>query len=162
MGLYDIQTGRRIGTARPVEALNPLAKHFGDSLDMQKVAAANKRQQGLRRATLAMAKEINGSSGALAALPWMRPATERRTAISVAPKGKALEANNGAPALSSAEYAELEELAASLQQPDEAAQAYEKPAFFASELERYGFLFDLAVVESRRLDGEDAAFMMTA
>ena len=160
VGLYDIQSGKRIGTARPTEALNPLAKHFGDSLDMQKVAAANKRQQHLRRSTMAMAKEIDGSNEALMALPWMRPAAERRTPLTVIPGNKALEA---APesrlVISDAEYAELEAVAATIKAEAANAPAYEKPAYFSSELERYEFLFDVSIVEHKPLTNEDAAFM---
>lgn len=160
VGLYDIQSGQRIGTARPVEALNPLAKHFGDELDMMKVAAANKRQQNLRRATMAMAKEIDGSNEALMALPWMRPAAERRTPLNVRPGRKALEAETPAlPALTEAEAAELAAVAASIKEELSNSPAYEKPDFFASELERYEFLFDLSVVKKTQLTSEDAAFM---
>ena len=39
------------------------------------------------------------------------------------------------------------------------APAYEKPAFFASERERYEYLFDVSVVERLTLTDDDAAFM---
>ena len=161
VGLYDIQSGKRIGTARPVESLNPLAKHFGDSLDMQKVAAANKRQQSLRRSTFALAKEIDGSSEALMALPWMRPAAERRTTLQIRPGGKAVEADKAAPApaLTEAEFRELEAMAASLKAAQKNAPSYDRPTYFSSELERYEYLFDLAIVERITLTSEDATFM---
>ena len=161
VALYDIASGKRIGTARPVEALNPLARVFGDELDMRRVAAANKRQQQLRRSTMELARELDGNDEALRALPWMRPASERRQPLTVVPGKKTLEAAPKAlpAAVSEAEAAELAALAEKIKADKAARPAYEVPPFFASERERYEFFFNLSVVEGVTLTDEHAGMM---
>ena len=160
VGLYDIQSGKRIGTARPVESLNPLAKHFGDSLDMQKVAEANKRQQMLRRSTLALAKEMDGNTEALDSLPWMLPAVERRVALAPVQGRKVVETEQAsAPVLTESEYAELAAVAEASRARLAAKPGYESPGFFSNRLERYEFLFGVVHEQGHTPTAEDAAFM---
>ena len=159
VALYDIESGRRIGTAHPVESLNPLAKHFGDELDMLKVAEANKRQQALRRSTMALARELDGNTEALDALPWMRPANERRVPLTVIQGGKAVEPTPAIPTLTEAEAAELAALAERLKAEKAAAPAYELPQYFSSQAEKYECLFELSVCKGVVLTEGDAAFM---
>lgn len=164
VALFDIESGVRIGTARPVESLNPLARVFGDELDMLKVQAANKRQQSLRRSTMQLAKELDGNDEALKQFPWMLPASERRTPVVIpsgnaAPKITQKSLPPATPEISQAEEAELQALAAKLKAEKAAKPAYDVPAFFASELERYDFLFNLSVAEGVMLAKNDADFM---
>ena len=154
VALYDCESGARLGTAKPVEALHPLARVFGDELDLLKVAEANKRQQALRRSTLALAKEIDGHADALQALPWMRPAAERRTAVAPpnASKPEAL------PEFSAAQLAEFESLTARLEAEQAAAPPYELP-FFGSEADKYEHLFQLCHFDRVDLLPAHRAFM---
>lgn len=158
VGLYDIRTNRKIGVAKPVEALNPLAAVFGDELDMQKVSEANKRQKALRGKTMELVREMDGKNAdALESLPWMRPATERRQPIQMRPRQP--EALPQAPELSEAEKAELAAIAEQYRQAEAAQPAYTLPEFFASELDKYAYLFEISVINGTPLKQEDAEFM---
>jgi putative transposase len=172
VNLVDIESGDAVGKAYPVESLNPLAKHFGDALDMQKVAEANKRQQQLRRGTLEMARLSDGNNEALMSMPWMLPATERRTPIELPqPKKETLAAlcpitGSSAsrdpvtiPALSESETTALQAVSEQLKAKKINFPAYESPDYFGSERERYEFLFALAVIQNVDLTDEDTAFM---
>ena len=157
VGLYDIRTNRKIGVAKPVEALNPLAAVFGDELDMQKVNEANKRQKALRGKTMELAREMDGGSAdVLESLPWMRPANERRQPIQMRPRQpEALPQ----PELSEAEAAELAAIAEQYRQAEAAQPAYTLPEFFASELDKYAYLFEISIINGTPLKQEDAEFM---
>ena len=161
VSLYDIESGTRIGTARPVEALNPLARVFGDELDMFKVAEANKRQTALKRKTLELARELDGAPEALDALPWMRPALERRVPLTVISGGKAEAQPPALPSgtLTEEDAAELAATSRRIQAEKAAEPTYTVPPFFASQRERYECLFELSVMEGVTLTREDAAFM---
>lgn len=165
--LYD--DGRYIATARPVASLNPLAKHFGDKLDMDSVAAANKRVRQMKRDTVRLARELDGRAAeALGGLPWMQPAQERRTPLTVVPARGAMPAAQDrrmlpeahpTPDMSEAEAQELRAALEDLTARQAARPEYEAPAFFANAREKYEFLFEVSVGEGKRLTPEDARFM---
>ena len=158
VGLYDIKTNRKIGVAKPVEALNPLATVFGDELDMQKVREANKRQKALRGKTMELVKEMDGKSAdVLESLPWMLPAKERRQPLLL--RSRQSEALPQAPELSEEEAAQLAAIAERHQQAEAVQSAYTLPEFFASELDKYAYLFDISVINGTPLKPEDAEFM---
>lgn len=166
--VYVYDEGRLLCTARPVTTVNPLASLLGDELDVATVKAAQKQVANLRRDTRKQATALaawGASTEALTALPWMLPATERKTPLTLIEGGKVSVSETATPALpavsvlSEAEAAELHALSERLQAERVAAPAYEKPAYFASERERYEFLFDLAVVGKTPLAHEDTAFM---
>jgi putative transposase len=155
VNLFD-QEGRSLGKAYPTKAINPLAKHFGDSLDMLAVQEANKRQRTLKKATLGLAKELDGDMppSALDKLPWM--GTGEKTPLRVVPKPKT---TTPEPEIDEAEIARLEAVKAKVQSlPSDIPN---RPSFFASEYERYDWCFEQAVKKGLQLPAEDQAFMTT-
>ena len=137
-----------------MRAVNPLAKHFGDELDMLEVKAANKRQAALRRQTRDLARELDGDDAeGLEQLPWMPKARTEPVPLKVVKTPMSAE-----PELDDAERARLEALSRQALEAAEARPAYESPKYFRSELERYEFLFDLAESRGVVLTVEDAAW----
>ena len=145
--------GKPLGEARPVVALNPLAKHFGDHLDLLQVGEANRRMTALKRATVRAAAELGEGEGftALPFLPKPEPVT-----LSIVPKP----ARAPEPELSEADRERLEARARSLAVEVGSAPAYQAPALgFRTPLDRYEFLFKASVIQGHALQPEDAAFM---
>lgn len=145
--------GERIGTARPVEALHPLARMFGDELDLIKVQEANKRQRQLKSATMKIVKAFDaeiGESG-LQSLPWMK---QESAPLKAVPKPKAVQAD---PTIDDVEKERLEALQVKVRQLP--TSTMEIPAFFASELEKYEWCFEQAVKNGCELPGEYQSFM---
>ncbi|MGE4195300.1 MAG: integrase, partial [Pseudodesulfovibrio sp.] len=145
--------GERIGTARPTEALHPLARLFGDELDLIKVQEANKRQRQLKSATMKLVKDFDaevGESG-LQTLPWMRQESVPLKAVPM-PKKAAEE-----PVIDEAEIARLEAVRAKIKALP--TNTLKRPAFFASEYERYEWCFQQSVVNGFVLPEEDQEFM---
>jgi putative transposase len=145
--------GERIGTARPTEALHPLARLFGDELDLIKVQEANKRQRQLKSATMKLVKDFDaevGESG-LQTLPWMRQESVPLKAVPM-PKKAAEE-----PVIDEAEIARLEAVRAKIKALP--TNTLKRPAFFASEYERYEWCFQQSVVNGFVLPEEDHEFM---
>ncbi|EMG37332.1 integrase family protein [Desulfocurvibacter africanus PCS] len=145
-----------IGQAAPTEAIHPLARHFGDELDLLKVQEANKRQRQLKQQTMNLARELDVSvqDSGLSELPWMR--REKQSLRSV-PKPKAKAEPAG---LTPERRAELEALGKALQAaPTDIRPAYSAPEYFASTIDRYDFLFDVSVKQGLALAPDDAAWM---
>ena len=145
--------GKKIGEARPVEMLNPLAKHFGDSLDLQKVAAANKRLTALKRSTLAAARELDEAGPGLAVLPFVpRPEPTPLRVVASRPTPE--------PEVSEADRARLEAVQRKALAAIGSRPEYEAPDMgFRSPLDRYDFLFGVLVKQRKRLTAEDADWM---
>ncbi|XPV77656.1 MAG: DNA-binding domain-containing protein [Desulfovibrio sp.] len=145
------EDGHRLGTASPQEMLNPLAKHFGDELDMHAVREANKQQKILKRKTLELAKSLDGevSKEALMNLPFMKPEpTPLRVVSTVDPVQE--------PKL---DAAEIERLEAVKVHALNAVPQLHRPEFFTTELERYEWCFEQAVKNGFALEDNDTDFM---
>lgn len=145
--------GERIGTARPTEALHPLARLFGDELDLIKVKEANKRQRQLKSATMKLVKDFDaevGESG-LQSLPWMR---QESVPLKAVPMPKAVQAE---PVMDDVEKERLEALQAKVRQLP--TSTLEIPDFFPSELEKYEWCFEQAVKYGHELPAEYQSFM---
>ncbi|MBI9081728.1 MAG: DDE-type integrase/transposase/recombinase [Pseudodesulfovibrio sp.] len=145
--------GERLGIARPTEALHPLARIFGDELDLQKIKEANKRQRGLKNTTMKMVKAFDGDIGenALETLPWMRRETVPLKAV---PKPKVIKAE---PVMDEAEIARLEAVRAKIKELP--TNTFKRPAFFSSELERYEWCFEQTYRYGYELPPEDHSSM---
>jgi putative transposase len=145
--------GERLGTARPTEALHPLARVFGDELDLQKIKEANKRQRKLKAATMEVVRAFDGDVGenALEALPWMRRETAPLKAV---PKPKVVKAT---PTMDEAEVARLEAVMARIKELPTAA--INRPAFFPSGYDRYEWCFEQTVKNGHPLPDDDISFM---
>lgn len=151
--LHSVGDGERIGTARPTEALHPLARHFGDELDLQKIKDANKRQRQLKSSTLRLARDFDGENGesAVQSLPWMK--TES-VPLKVVPKPKVVAAE---PSMDEKEKAHLEALQTKLKVLPTAMP--KRPSFFADELARYEWCFEQTAKKGLDLPTEDQNFM---
>lgn len=145
--------GERLGMAQPTELLHPLAREFGDELDLQKIKEANKRQRKLKAATMEVVKAFDGEIGesALESLPWMRRETVPLKAI---PKSKSVKAE---PTIDDAEVARLEAVRAKVQPLHSAT--LDRPDFFTSEYERYEWCFEQAIKNGHELPDDDTSFM---
>lgn len=159
--LYD--EGRYIGKAHPVSTTNPMAAKLGTEFDVQTLKTKQKEFARMRRDTRKLAEQIDDPQAALLLeMRHMRPASERRTPLQILPGGKALEESPRAlpaPALTEAEYAELEAVAEASRAKLAAKPAYETPSFFGSRLERYEFLFSVVHEQGHTATADDAAFM---
>jgi putative transposase len=147
--------GYSLGSARPVEALHPLARHLGDELDMQKIRDAVKYQAKLKKQTLQLAREADAPD-ALEQLPWVGTAAKQRVPLTVVPKEKPAEPSR--PKLSKKEQ---KQLAAALDAEAEAmanAPAYQVPRF-SRPFDKAEFLFNQLVANGHRLTPEDQEFM---
>lgn len=147
--LYD-EEGRKLGTARPTEAIHPLARQFGDELDLYKVQQANKRQRELKSATLKLSKELDGApvESALKELPFMRNEKAPLRAIP-APKAQP------EPKLTDEDRQRLERVrTAAIEAPGP-----KRPAYFASPYERYEWCFLASVRDGHQLSSDDQHFM---
>jgi putative transposase len=136
-----------------VEALHPLARMFGDELDLIKVQEANKRQRQLKSATMKIVKAFDaevGESG-LQSLPWMK---QESVPLKAVPKPKALQVE---PAMDEVEKERLEALQAKVRHLP--TSTMEIPDFFASELEKYEWCFEQAVKNGHELPGDYQSFM---
>lgn len=160
--VYVYDEGRLLCTARPVATVNPLVKLLGDELDAEKLKAANNRVAALRRDTRKQASalaEWGQSAEALEALPWMQPASERKTPLVLREKAKNISGEVSQPAIPEISEEERAAIIAAASAPSPAREPYERPTFFASKLERYEFLFLLRVEKNIDLLPEDAAFV---
>lgn len=158
--IHDLE-GRRIGSAYPVKALNPLAKYFGDELDMVQIKEANKLQARLKRDTLRIAKEYDlagmGNEG-LNILPFA-PNGE------AAPLKREIDAPVEVPQItteeSDARTKANERLIAEMeaQEAEEQAMADARPEFFMSAFDRYEWCFNKVWKEGQDISSEDMAWM---
>lgn len=155
--VYIYDNGRLVTTAKPVESVHPMAELYGTELDVQKVKQMQKTASRLRAGTRKLAEAIGGEAGnAMMALPHMQSVSERRKPIAFRPRQpEALPQ----PELSEAEAAELAAIAEQHRQEEAARPAYTLPEFFASELDKYSYLFELSVINGTPLKQEDAEFM---
>lgn len=151
--LYTLR-GDYLGTAKPVEALHPVARHLGDEIDLVKVKEANKRQARLKAQTMRMARETEASADVISILPWM--GRQERVPLP-APQPKDQERAE-APQLSREEIAAIEAAQAAYEESQKNAPPYERPRF-DRPLDRYEHLFNVREFENKKLVPEDAAFM---
>ena len=155
--VYVYDDGRLVTVARPVESVHPMAELYGTALDVATVKKIQKSAERLRAGTRKLAEAIGGEAGNLMmALPHMQGVAERRKPL--------LLRTQPAEALPPVELSEEEaaQLAAIAEQHrrEEAAQpAYTLPDFFASELDKYAYLFEISIINGTPLKQEDAEFM---
>ena len=155
--VYVYDDGRLVTVARPVESVHPMAELYGTALDVATVKKIQKSAERLRAGTRKLAEAIGGEAGNLMmALPHMQGVAERRKPL--------LLRTQPAEALPPVELSEEEaaQLAAIAEQHrrEEAAQpAYTLPDFFASELDKYAYLFEITIINGTPLKQEDAEFM---
>lgn len=162
--------GERLGEAYPVQALEPLARLFGEQVGVDQVQAALKRQRRLAKETKACLEALGmeGAAGCgaegegLKALPWARK-------VAVIDGGKQSEGVNPAPSGGTDDAPEeerrrLELVYARVEQEQQAeAEAdgpvLERPEYFDGELSRYDWCFRAKHQYGQELSTEDAAFM---
>ena len=151
--LYDLE-GHSLGKARPQIELHPLAKVFGDEHDQAMVADANRRLNSMKKGTLQAARSLDkGMTAApgLTALPYVP--TRKEPVPQLPAPGQTEEA------LSAEQKAELEEIARiAIEQHEN--NRFIKPAYFATELDRYEWLFS-SMINGYQPDAEEAAFMVS-
>ena len=151
--LYDLE-GRKLGEAYPAVAINPLIKGFGDQGDLLALRERQKQIAHLKKATDKAAKELttlNGESPLLTGSDKLRllPAPEVATPeveVSAAPE---------------AATPEPKQTAAQAVWEAHIAQAAERirPDFFASQREKYEWLFEAIHKEGSHVNSEDQKFM---
>lgn len=152
--IYDEQ-GNRLGTAKPVEALHPLAKHFGDELDLIKIQEANKLQGKLKSDTLKLARAHDkafGTTSPLTQLPFVARARAPLKAI-IQPKNEPVE-----PILPPEEAEQLEALSKQLEALP-VAPTVNKPEWFENQYEYYTWCFEQVVQDGNTINQEDMDFM---
>jgi putative transposase len=143
-----------LGEATPVSAIHPLAKEFGNELDMLKVQEANRLQARLKRETFrqADAMGLGRDSEAIQQLPWVkREKVELQVQDIVQEQPMVAHEDEIDPELIAAQQAIAAEL-------DADKPGYDRPAFFATELEKYEYLFKISEVEGIELTEEDRAW----
>lgn len=147
-----------LGDAKPVSAIHPLAKEFGDELDMLKVQEANRMQAKLKRETLrnADAMGLGRDSEAIKQLPWMNNEHQPLASRVDAESRDVVDVQPTQPEQVDQALVALQESIA--QELDQDQPKYDRPAFFATELEKYEHLFKVAEVEGIELTAEDAAW----
>ena len=175
--LYTEQ-GVPVGVARPVKALSPLAKLFGDAVGLMEVKDALKKQRRQIKATKAGLREIFGAGRGGGSqlgdelangLPWLRkediilPAAENAVGV---PQQPTLPEVSHAPGEKDASRAAREAaFNAALKRADEeerarlAAPALVRPKYWQSDQTHYEWLFRAKFEHDMNLDSEDAAFM---
>ena len=167
--VYVYDEGQLLCTALPVASVHPLAAVYGNELDVATVRQAQKHTAKLRSDTRKMASALAAwgqNPENILSASWMLPASERKqplvlhdNALPYEPRRvepqKALPMKEAEIQLTEEERAEL----LAVRDAVDAVRPYDKPAYFASESERYDFLFNLAVAEKTTLTDEDAAFM---
>lgn len=155
--VYVYDNGRLVTVARPVESVHPMAELYGTPLDVAKVKEMQTSASRLRAGTRKLAEAIGGEAGnVMMSLPHMQGVAERRKPLLLRPRQpEALPQ----PELSEAEAAELAAIAEQHRQEEAARPAYTLPEFFASELDKYAYLFEISVINGIPLKSEDAEFM---
>ena len=148
--------GQTLGTAKPVAALHPVARHLGGDLDLIKIKEANKRQAKLKKETMLLAREAGVSDEALSVFPHVALAREM-VPISEAPP-KTPEPELGPVEISSEERREIEMAQRRFEERRHLAPAYDRPEH-ATPLDHYSYLFDLKVFQHISLLKEDEQFM---
>ena len=151
--LYTLAGREYLGVARPVEAVNPLARYLGDDLDLLKIQAANKRVARLKKQTLQLAEEVGAGPEALESLPWM----QRGETAALPPQSES-PAPPSTEQMSETERRQIEAAQAAWEARKAARPAYERP-HFNNPLDRYSYLFNLQTFEGVELVEEDRAFM---
>lgn len=176
--LPEANGGGYLGEAEPVEALHPLARLFGDELNVDQVEGAIKRQRKLLKQTkeglIGLGVAPTDAEGGLRALPWNQraaviPGGKSEAESSRASSSEESHAPSSAPGAASpaedeAERARLQLVYSRLE--TEAAKAAEppgwaipKPENFALPWVRYDWCFRIRYEHGQELDEVDAAFM---
>ncbi|WP_300683641.1 DNA-binding domain-containing protein [uncultured Bilophila sp.] len=155
--VYVYDDGRLVTVARPVESVHPMAELYGTALDVATVKKMQKAATRLRAGTRKLAEEIGGEAGnVMMSLQHMQGVAERRKPLLLRPRQpEALPL----PELSEEEAAQLAAIAERHQQAEAAQPAYTLPEFFASELDKYAYLFEISVINGTPLKQEDMEFM---
>jgi len=151
--------GAYLGDARPVQALHPLARLFGDQVGVDQVKSELERQRRLARQTRQNLLQLGASTAdvdGLKSLPW-----NRKAAVLPGGKGDALPgvADDKAEAeertrLELVYRRDVENAPVEPQKPK-----LERPEHFRSEAARYDWCFRAKHQHGEELSGEDAAFM---
>ena len=148
--------GEYLGDARPVQALHPLARLFGDEVDVDQVKSAIKRQRTLARETkqnlIALGAAPDQAEAGVRALPWTQK-------VAVLPGGRK---DDTPPAPHPEETKRLELVYARAEaeiEQEPAKPKLDRPSYFRSEAARYEWCFRARYQHRDELDGEDEAFM---
>lgn len=149
--------GAYLGEVHPVQALNPVARLFGDEVSMAQVKAANKRLSRLKKANKAQLENLGITKGMADSLSVMPFAAAEKVAITDTPA--AAPVPQAPEQLPEKEVRRLEQLAASAQAEESAQPEIQKPPFWPSDLEHYTWCFEYVHKHRRALDPEDRAFM---
>lgn len=155
--VYVYDDGRLVTVARPVESVHPMAELYGTALDVATVKKIQKSAERLRAGTRKLAEAIGGEAGNLMmALPHMQSVAERRKPLVLRPQpAEALPPVE----LSEEEAAQLAAIAEQHRREEAAQPAYTLPDFFASELDKYAYLFELSIINGIPLKPEHTEFM---
>lgn len=155
--VYVYDDGRLVTVARPVESVHPMAELYGTALDVATVKKIQKSAERLRAGTRKLAEAIGGEAGNLMmALPHMQSVAERRKPLVLRPQPvEALPLVE----LSEEEAAQLAAIAEQHRREEAAQPAYTLPDFFASELDKYAYLFEISIINGIPLKPEHTEFM---
>lgn len=158
--IHDMQ-GKRIGSAYPVEALNPLAKHFGDELDMIKIKEANKLQARLKRDTMRIAKTMDEAGMETAGFGILPFVPKAQDSIS-APLKREIAAPELEETISPEESAiRADRIAKRIAKEDaKDAEQNDRPDWFNDQLERYEWCFMKVYKKHQKVSQEDQDFMV--
>lgn len=159
--IYD-DDGHYLGEARPVEFLNPLAKHFGDELDQLKLKEAQKKHAQMKKSTLAQARELElitgGAAAAFEGLPYLPKNTGPKGKSPLRLVSRPEPAEPAQPGPVSPERAkEMEEQVARMIALSEAAQKA-RPTFM-SAFDRYEWCFQESYFRGQSLTDDEIKFM---
>ncbi len=169
--------GEHLGEAYPVQALQPLARLFGDQVGVDQVQAALKRQRKLAKDTKQCLAQLGIDGGAcggdegLKVLPWAQKVavldggrSDGGTQGTGGTKGTKGTAAGGGEEVPYEDRRRLELVYARVEREHQAeAEAagpeLARPEYFDGELSRYDWCFRARHQYDQALSNEDAAFM---
>ncbi len=149
------QDKQYIGEAYPVQALHPLAKQFGTELDLYRVKQENKRQAQLMKSTRKNLISLGAKDDDVEALNSL---SYNQKAPVLLNHNKQIE-DHSEPAMDDAEVKRLELVVDQASEVMDEPETIERPAYFASETERYEWCFNVKFQQRAVLNSEDEAYM---
>jgi len=151
--------GIRLGTAKAVQAIHPVAKVFNDKMGMDDVKREMKRQNRLKKRTIEAVKEVGGSAEDV---DYVKSLPEWSKKVALIPENTGVKRDSE---LSEFEIKRLEKIALEAEQEmiaesEKALDAYvDRPEYFSSEYERYDWCFEVRFKKGLALNDEDLAYM---
>ena len=167
------QDGIKLGTAKPVQAIHPLARMFDDKVGMEDLKREMKRHNKLKKQTVAALKSVGASAedeDYVKSLPgWGQKVSvvsdDSKKVVPIKQTTGVVIPMKQVPKITDEERKRFERLAEAeaLKMEEEERQRkdpyYNKPEYFLSELDRYEWCFEWSVREGALLKNEDMAFM---